>query len=163
MIRAVNRPVPFPTARSGRMFHERWYFGSQLAFPEQPRILSPHDPQPMPKPFQTREPRGTPPSGGNSTAKLHVPRAAPRPLGAVWGAGVLPLPPSGGNSAVKPHVPRAAPRPLGAVWGAGVLPLPPSGGNSAAKPHVPRAAPRPTGAVWGAGVLPLPAYREPLS
>ena len=40
---------------------------------------------------QTREPRGLSPSGGKTPANGHVPRAAPRPMGAVWGAGVLPL------------------------------------------------------------------------
>ena len=43
------------------------------------------------EPHQTGEPWHLSCPGGNLTAKPHVPRAAPRPLGAVWGAGVLPL------------------------------------------------------------------------
>ena len=43
------------------------------------------------EPHQTGEPWHLSCHGGNFTAKPHVPRAAPRPLGAVWGAGVLPL------------------------------------------------------------------------
>ena len=43
------------------------------------------------KTHQTGEPRGLSPSGGKTPANGHVPRAAPRPMGAVWGAGVLPL------------------------------------------------------------------------
>ena len=40
------------------------------------------------EPHQTGEPRGLSPSGGKLPAKPHVPRAAPRPMGAEWGAGV---------------------------------------------------------------------------
>ena len=39
-------------------------------------------------PCQTGEPRDLSPSGGSFTAKPHVVRAAPRPKGAVWGAGL---------------------------------------------------------------------------
>ena len=41
--------------------------------------------------YQTGEPRGPSPSGGSFADKPHVPRAAPRPAGAEWSAGVLPL------------------------------------------------------------------------
>ena len=44
------------------------------------------------EPHQTGEPRGLLPSGGSFAAKPHVHRAAPRPKGAVWGAGGHPLP-----------------------------------------------------------------------
>ena len=43
------------------------------------------------EPHQTGEPRGLLPSGGSFAAKPHVSRAVPRPMGAVWGQGVLPL------------------------------------------------------------------------
>ena len=43
------------------------------------------------KPHQTGEPWHLSCHGGKTPAKPHVPRAAPRPKGAVWGAGALPL------------------------------------------------------------------------
>ena len=43
------------------------------------------------EPHQTGEPWHLSCHGGKTPAKLHVPRAVPRPTGAVWGAGVLPL------------------------------------------------------------------------
>ena len=65
----------------------------------QPSRMSPEQPAPNGRgvgcrgspPCQTREPRGLSPSGGKTPAKPHVPRAAPRPKGAEWGQGVLPL------------------------------------------------------------------------
>ena len=42
-------------------------------------------------PHQTGEPWHLSCHGGKTPAKLHVPRAAPRPMGAVWGAGGHPL------------------------------------------------------------------------
>ena len=49
------------------------------------------------EPHQTGEPRGLLPSGGSFAAKPHVSRAVPRPMGAVWGQGVLPLVKRGGS------------------------------------------------------------------
>ncbi len=45
-------------------------------------------------PCQTGEPRGLLPSGGKTPAKPRVPRAAPRPKGAMWGAGHRPARPA---------------------------------------------------------------------
>ena len=42
------------------------------------------------KPHQAREPRGPLPSGGKKKP-TRIPTTSPRPMGAVWGAGVLPL------------------------------------------------------------------------
>ena len=55
--------------------------------PEQPRAQRARCGVQGVTPCQTGEPRGLSPSGGSFAAKLHVPRAAPRPTGAVWGAG----------------------------------------------------------------------------
>ena len=43
------------------------------------------------KPHQTGEPRDPLPSGGKTSAKLHVCRASPAPYGRGWGQGALPL------------------------------------------------------------------------
>ena len=125
------------------------------------------------EPHQTGEPWHLSCHGGKTPAKLHVSRAAPRPMGAEWGAGGHPpcqtgepwhLSCHGGKTPASRHVSRAAPRPMGAEWGAGGHPpcqtreprgLSPSGGKTPANGHVPRAAPRPAGAEWSAGVLPL--------
>ena len=102
--RQTNEGLHFPAVGVGHTYPLQienflplgrfWKMTGQRVWRSEPRGLPPSGGILLPtgrELHQTREPRGLPPSGGKTPAKPHVPRAAPRPMGAVWGQGVLPL------------------------------------------------------------------------